>query len=247
MAGKGRLIFGLCCGSDKAHEALAAGFSYVELPAAPLAEGADYSGLPVAATNLFFPGGLSLYSDRAACESHARKVISRAIEFGVPLMVIGSGGVRRAPEGDDPAIREAEFYDFVAQMQDEFHQVILAPESLNRTETNVGNDYGPLAVALAQRGCSATLDAYHVALEPGFSGWEGRIPVLPKHLHLASPSRDMPEPDCPFLLSLFVAMNQMGYSGTASFEGRWNKPLDECHRNLQTLAERAGFGQSGAT
>lgn len=241
MAGKRRLIFGLCCGPEKAEEALQAGFSYVELPAAPLAEGADYSGLPVAATNLFFPGGLSLYEGRDACEAHARLVISRAIDKGVPLMVIGSGGVRKAPEGDDPAQREAEFCDFVSQMQDEFPEVILAPESLNRTETNVGCDYGPLAVALAQRGCSATLDAYHVGLEPGFSGWEGRIPVLPKHLHLASPSREVPEPDCPFLLSLFVALNDMGYSGTASFEGHRTKSLEECKANLQALAESAGF------
>lgn len=218
-----------------------AGFSYVELPAAPLAEGADYSGLPAAATNLFFPGGLSLYEGREACEAHARKVISRAIEQGIPLMVIGSGGVRKAAEGDDPAHREAEFCDFVAQMQDEFPQVILAPESLNRNETNVGCDYGPLASALARRGCSATLDAYHVGLEPGFSGWEGRIPVLPKHLHLASPSREVPEPDCPFLLSLFVALNDMGYSGTASFEGNWTKPLSECCAHLKALAHAAGF------
>ncbi len=241
MAGKRRLIFGLCCGPEKAEEALQSGFSYVELPAAPLAEGADYSGLPVAATNLFFPGGLSLYSDRAACEAHARKVISRAIELGIPLMVIGSGGVRKAPDGDDPAQREAEFCDFVAEMQDEFPQVSLAPESLNRSETNIGNDYGPFAVTLAHRGCSATLDAYHVGLEPGFSGWEGRIPVLPKHLHLASPSRVMPEPDCPFLLSLFVALNQMGYSGTASFEGNWTKPLGQCLANLNSLADQAGM------
>lgn len=241
MAGIRRLELGLCCGPDSCDEAIAAGFDYVELPAWQLAEGADYSGLPVGATNLFFSGPLSLWRDPEACRAHARLVIGKAAEQGIKLMVIGSGGVRRALEGEDPAPRELDFCDFVAEMQAEFPGVTLAPESLNRDETNVGNDYGPLAMALEARGCKVTLDSYHVGKETGFSGWNDCIPILPIHLHVSTAKREMPGKEDEFLLSLFQHMAKMGYTGKASFEGNWNLPLSECQANLAFLAEKAGL------
>lgn len=241
MAGIGRLELGLCCGPDSCEEAMAAGFDYLELPAWLLAEGADYSGMPVAATNLFFSGPLSLWSTPEACLIHARTVIAKAQEQGIKLMVIGSGGVRRAPEGDDCEKRESEFCDFVAVLQAEFPAVTLAPESLNRDETNVGNDYGPLASKLKGRGCGVTLDAYHSAREPGFVGWEGFIKVMPSHLHISTRTRAMPGRDDEFLLDLFKNLAEMGYQGKASFEGSWNLPFKECRQNLAWLATEAGF------
>lgn len=241
MAGIGRLELGLCCGPDACEEAMAAGFDYVELPAWMLAGGADYSGMPVGATNLFFSGPLSLWKDPEACRAHARLVIGRAVEQGIKLMVIGSGGVRRALDGEDSAPRESEFCDFVAEMQAEFPAVTLAPESLNRDETNVGNDYNPLAQALKERGCGVTLDAFHSAKEPGFAGWDGFIQVLPNHLHISSRKRDMPDRDDEFLLELFRNLAEMGYQGRASYEGAWNLSLNECRENLAALAAKAGF------
>ncbi len=241
MAGKGKLELGICCGPDSCQEAMAAGFDYVELPGWLLAKGADYRGLPVGATNLFFSGPLSLWKDFKACRDHARLVVSHALSQGINLMVIGSGGVRRALDGEDSAQRELDFCDFAAEIQSEFLEVILAPENLNRDETNVGCDYGPLAAALKARGCRTTLDAYHAGREPGFMGWDGHISVLPAHLHVSSRQREMPTKDDEFLLGLFRCLAEAGYQGKASFEGTWNLSLAECRQNLVELAGRAGF------
>ena len=90
--------FGVCCGLEEAPMAVRLGYDYVELGASSIAASEDlapFRELPIAATNLFFPGGFSLYGDDAnAFREYAPRTIEKVASLGVTIMVVGSGGAR---------------------------------------------------------------------------------------------------------------------------------------------------------
>ena len=166
--------FGICCGIDSAIQALDLGAEYIELGAVafnglePDWNPLPFVGVPIETTNVFFPGAIKLFGpERTPYEEYAKRAIDRAAEVGVKIMVVGSGVSRRAPEGSDPATMDAEFADIVANMQRiaSPYGIAMAPESLTRLETNVGNDLGRLARLLKERGVAYTADSFHVLKE----------------------------------------------------------------------------------
>ena len=135
-------------------------------------------------------------------------------------MVLGSGGARRAPavgqEWEDDFVEVAAALDEFAKV----HGIRVVPESLNKSETNVGNDLEKLARSLHARGLGYTADAYHVLREEGVSpDWEKQIPFAPAHVHFASYERKVPQPDDRMLEPFFKRLKALGYRGRVSFEG----------------------------
>ncbi len=225
--------FGICCSPDQAVRFAGSGFDYVELPAVTLAQDPQaFAGLPVPVTNVFFPGSIKLYGeDREAYLAHARTVIPRAAEAGVRIMVLGSGASRKAPEGMDISVAESAFIDVAVELNEvaRAHGVRIAPESLGREETNVGNDLGNLARSLRDRGLGYTADAYHVLREwrasdsssaaPSAEMWRDQLPFAPTHVHFASERARTLEPGDPHLTGFFQRLREVGYDGRVSFEG----------------------------
>lgn len=203
---------GLCCRPEEGPQALALGYDYVEYPAS--------AAEPSEATNLFFPGDVRLYEDGI---SAGRAIVEAAAGRGVRIMVLGSGGVRRAPEGMMDA--EARFVRLAAEL-DRFAQTLglrVAPESLNATETNVGNSLPDLARALAEEGAPYTADAYHALVETGTENadldfWREQMPFGPLHVHFAARDRSVPQPDDAALRAFFARLRELGYEGRASLE-----------------------------
>lgn len=203
---------GLCCNPSEGPAALAAGYDYVEYPAA--------SKEPSEATNLFFPSEVRMYEEGLP---RGIKIIEAAAERGVKVMVLGSGGVRRAPEGMIDA--EARFVDLAAEL-DRFAQTLglrVAPESLNPGETNVGNSLPDLARALEAAGAPYTADSYHALVEQGVQDaglefWREQVPIVPLHVHFAPFDRSVPTGDEASLRSFFERLRELGYDGRASLE-----------------------------
>jgi sugar phosphate isomerase/epimerase len=225
--------FGLCCGLAEADDALAAGFDYIELPASQLLENrAEYARLAPEATNLFFPGAMRLYGpEKGEYMAYAREVVPAAAEVGVRTMVIGSGAARKCPEGMQLDRAEAAFVRIASEITDiaEPLGLIIAPESLNRTETNVCNDLGSMAANLRTLGVAYTADSYHVISEWVFDGhegpptmgfWRDQVPYLPAHVHLGSRDRVDPLPDDPDLEGFVKRLFELGYDGRVSLECR---------------------------
>ena len=221
---------GTCCAIEDVPEVLDSGFDYAEIPAFQLATLENLDGLKSAGietSNLFFPGGVSLYGEeRAAAIAVGVQTIRLAAEIGMEVMVIGSGGARRAPEGVSPLDAQDSFVDLVAELAVEASRVgiTLAPESLNRRETNVGNDLIRLSGALHARGIGYTMDTYHVLVEAHEEAieadWAAQLQHgLPDHLHVANYERTVPEATNASLTSLFRMLRQKGYAGRLSFEG----------------------------
>ena len=248
--------FGACTSIEQSDKWKAAGFDYIEVAAAPMREEgwspAPYVTAEVEATNLFFPGGINLYDGSFDPVEHVEIVGVCAAAVYAELMVIGSGGQRKHPEGPEAGLEA--FVTIVREMQDAFPHLPLVPESLNRTETNVGTDLGKLALALKEKGLGYTADAYHVFKEWDFDGreggldvpsdafWESQLPHLPTHVHLSSFARTLPTEGDPMVLGFLKRLNALGYTGKISLEGSFNdEQVSQARSILESLVAKAGF------
>ena len=138
-------------------------------------------------------------------------------------MVLGSGAVRNAAHPGPEA--EARFIELAAEL-DRYAQTLglrLAPESLNPTETNVGNSLPEMAKALRAAGAPYTADSYHAFVEAGSheggeAFWREQMPFAPIHVHFAPWDRAVPTGDEPCLTSFFARLRELGYDERASLE-----------------------------
>jgi sugar phosphate isomerase/epimerase len=218
--------FGVCARDiGYAQEAIASGFDYAEFGAGYVLDHAKEirdAWIPAPRTNLFFPGEVRLFIQPSPFEEIARARIAAAASIGTEVMVIGSGGARRAPEDEVDATVDwdVEFVKIVAAVQtiaDEY-SIRVAPESLNRKETNVGTRLARLAPLLVERGLAFTADSYHMLLEE--EDWDEAIPVAPQHVHISNRNRSAPSPTDEELIPFVQRLQALGYDGTVTIEGR---------------------------
>ncbi|HWA83196.1 MAG TPA: sugar phosphate isomerase/epimerase family protein [Fimbriimonadaceae bacterium] len=224
--------FGVCTDLAGAPAILDAGFDYVEVGASGFSgfeetwDRETYAALPILATNLFFDGRIKLFGeDRTPYRDYAERTITRAASLGIPVMVIGSGAARRSPEGFDG---DQAFADVVAELAGIAKPlgVALAPESLNRSETNTGNDLRSLALALRERGVGYTADSYHILYEwdaeDRYAGLRElflvQVPFAPAHVHIADLPRQGVSTDDEMLRAFAMRLKELGYAGNVSLE-----------------------------
>ncbi|AIE87298.1 sugar phosphate isomerase/epimerase family protein [Fimbriimonas ginsengisoli] len=223
--------YGICSEFTGAANALAAGFDYVEVGATSFValdpfDPAPYRAAHAEASNLFFPSSIRLFdSGSAPYLEYAEKVIGRASQIGIQVMVIGSGASRFAPESgyDERFAKIAAEVNAIAGR----YGIKIAPESLNRTETNVGNDLGTFARILRDHGVGYTADTYHVLFEwaaeggagaPSAQHWAEQIPFAPTHVHIANLPRFAPQPDDSMLHGFVDRLRELGYDSRVSLE-----------------------------
>jgi sugar phosphate isomerase/epimerase len=94
--------------------------------------------------NVLFPGSIKITGsqvDEQKILGYLDTVFYRARRADIPLIVLGSGGSRRLPEGYDKAQAKREFAALCRKMAmvAKKHNRMLAIESLNSTETNFLN------------------------------------------------------------------------------------------------------------
>jgi sugar phosphate isomerase/epimerase len=166
-------------------------------------------------------------------------------------MVVGSGGSRRAPDGVSEDIAETRFVEVVEALQEMAgpYEIVIAPESLNRSETNVGNDLGALANRLRAAGASYTADLYHILYEANADGHApdlvAQVPFAPAHVHLADLPRFAPDVDDPAVAAFARRLRELGYNARISLECRRPNPAEDLTKGLATM--RALFDFDYAT
>jgi len=241
------LQFGLCAAPEEAATVLAAGFDYLEGWAAKLfaPDGTvpDIDPRVIPCTNGFFGPDVKIYESTEAAIERGVRTATKAREFGVEVMVIGSGNARRAPEGRVAQSYDRIFVAVAAAIQTEVPGVTIAPEPLNRKECNVGLDLRRLADLTREAGISYCADSYHVLQEwmaddvsPSMEMWRIAMPHCPRHVHISGADRKPPRADDTDLQMFVARLKELGYQGRVSVEASRENDLDSLVRVRAELA-----------
>ena len=201
-----RVQVGWCTGLKGMDAAKAAGFDYLELGTSEIAalSDADFeaaltrvkaAGLPVPVTNLFLPATLKVTGPEINREEQMRYVrtaFARLARFGTGIVVFGSGGARRVPDGFSHQQALKQLVDFGRRIAPEArtHNITIAIEPLRKQETNIINSAAEglaLVKAIDHPNFQLMIDFYHLASEredPAIV-LEARDHI--RHLHVANP------------------------------------------------------------
>jgi sugar phosphate isomerase/epimerase len=230
--------FALC---GNAQESVPEGFALIELWAATTFAAdapAPNLTLPCRSTNGFFSGNFSIYDDEDRAIQYGISLAKRASEYGIKLMVVGSGAARQAFGSLSPDDALDRFIRILTLIQSEVPSVMIAPEPLNIKECNVGCDYQRLAERCKVAGLGICIDTYHVFCEtPEPVRWNEVIHFTPDHVHIANRERQTPTVDDLELRRFFSRLRELDYSGIVSYEG--SRPADPLP--LKILAEQGGY------
>ena len=231
---------GYCTGLKNADAAKAAGFDYVELSATEIAALSDdefaaaaahlrQAGIATPSANLFVPQAIKIVGPDANVEqqtTHVRKVMSRLSKLGVEVLVFGSGGARRVPDGYSREDAYTQLVDFSRRAAEEAkpYNIIVTIEPLRRQETNIINTAAEglkLVNAVNHPNFQLMIDFYHLASEHEDPAIVIKAKDHLRHLHVANPQgRVFPQKWDEFDYAPFFAnLKAIGYDKRISMEG----------------------------
>jgi D-psicose/D-tagatose/L-ribulose 3-epimerase len=201
-----RVQVGVCTPLRGIDAAKTAGFDYVELSTSEIAalSDADYEsalahvkqvGLPVPVTNLFLPATLKVTGpavDQDEQMRYVRKAFARLSQLGTGIVVFGSGGARRVPDGFPKEAAFKQLVDFGRRVAVEgrAHGITIAVEPLRREETNIVNSAAEgleLVKAIDDPNFQLMIDFYHLASEREDPAIVIGAREHLRHLHMANP------------------------------------------------------------
>lgn len=248
--------FGVCGGPDIGLIAREAGYDYFEWSVGGLLhpredEGAfeqaltqaQAVGLSFPVLNVFIPGDLKITGPDVnlnLLEDYVSLAFKRASIAGIEMIVFGSGGARRIPDGFDRGVATQQLISFgkmLSPIAQQFNVTVVV-EPLNQTETNVLNtveEAAQLVMAVDHPNFKLLVDGYHWAKDNDNEDSIFNYIDLIQHTHIATidgrrPPR--PDDDCEaFLLTLLKA----GYDGRISIEGKIDQPDQELLLALSTM------------
>lgn len=253
--------YGVCGGPEIALAAKAAGYDYFEWSVggllhpredesifeAALAE-VKATGFPCPAVNVFIPGDLKITGenvDFGALEYYVSTAFRRAERTGVEVIVFGSGGARKIPEGFDRERGWAQLVQFgrmLAPLAGE-HGVTVVVEPLNLTETNVINSVSEGAKLVREvnhPNLRLLVDGYHWAKDHETADGILANGELLKHTHVATVDGRRPPREGDDCVVFFDLLRQVGYDGRVSIEGNIADPQNELPAALKVMKRLAG-------
>jgi sugar phosphate isomerase/epimerase/cytochrome c2 len=201
-----RVQVGFCGPIKDVAAAKAAGFDYIELGTTEIAGLSDAEfeqaardiktiGLPVPVTNLFLPGTLKVTGpaiDRDAQMAYVTKAFDRLARLGTQILVFGSGGARRVPDGFSRTEAFAQLVEFGKRIAPEAAKrgITIAIEPLRRQESNIINSAAEgleLVQAIDHPNFQLMIDFYHLASEKEDPAVIKQAGARLRHLHTANP------------------------------------------------------------
>lgn len=231
--------FGLCTNFDNIELAAQMGFDYVEcafsrLAAMPeeeyqaLLAKKDSFPVPVTKANLFLPADVKPVGpdvSEKVLREYMERAFTRAAAIGVKLVVFGSGGARKVPEGWSHARAWRQLCDFLelAAEYAEKYDVVIALEPLRSQECNLLNyvSEGTALCGIVNHPYITVLgDFFHMYM--GSEPWEHLVRAGEKlsHVHICNPvGRLFPAPEDGFdYASVINMLKEMNYQGDISVE-----------------------------
>jgi sugar phosphate isomerase/epimerase len=247
---------GLCTPLRNIEAAKAAGFDYLELGTTELAGLSDPDfdkavadikrlGIQVPATNLFLPATLKVTGpdiDREQQIVYVRKAFDRLSRLGTQIVVFGSGGARRVPDGfsKDEALKQLVDFGRRAAAEARSRGITITIEPLRREETNIVNSAGEglaLVEAIGDPNFQLMVDFYHLASEHEDPAIVLRADKHIRHLHMANPQgRVYPLEWTEFDYAPFFAnLKKIGYDKRISVEATAKDFAAEAPRAIALL------------
>lgn len=185
---------------------------------------------PICAFNLFIPGELKVVGpavDEKAVLDYVETVMSRISQTDTRMVVWGSGGSRRIPDGFDRKTAEKQFIAIAKKIAAiaQKYQIVIALENLNSTETNFINTVGEslrIVKKVSHPNLRINTDIYHMLKEnePPAMIYKARKYLV--HVEIAEKNGRTPpgiagEDFKPYLR----ALKKVGYHGNIVIEGQW--------------------------
>ncbi len=255
--------YGICGEMKDSSIVKEAGFDYLEMTVGgllrPLEDESCFaekskelraSALPVPVVNCFVPGDMKICGpevDEGALTRFAVTVARRASEAGVEIIVFGSGGARRVPDGysRDAAWNQLVRFAEIAGTAGLAHGVTVVVEPLNLKECNVLNtvaECARLVRAVDHPGFRLLVDGYHWMTDDNDVEALKAAMDLIEHVHVATfPNRKFPGME-PCALDAFLSLLvEEGYEGRISIEGNGERTLPSLTAALETMKAPCRF------
>ncbi|WP_257670196.1 sugar phosphate isomerase/epimerase family protein [Parapedobacter tibetensis] len=171
---------GVCTKTEHIHLLKRCGYGFIQpgvqdylKPAYPADSLVFVKDFPVYACNVFLPGQLKVVGKDANPDgvmSYADEVFKRAQQAGVRMIVFGSGGSRRIPEGFDREKATDQFVELCIRLAKlaERYDVMICLENLNSGETNFINTVAEahaIAVRVGHPNFKLLVDIFHMLRE----------------------------------------------------------------------------------
>lgn len=253
---------GICTGIQNIHTYGEMGFDYIEVSVTALMEmtqqafeqaaaQAKQASISVEACNILFPGGgpirlVGPEADPAALREYLTEAVRRAAVVGAKVMAFGSGALRARPEGFDPETAHQQLCFAISTAAEcmQPYGITLALEPLNRGETNAINTLSEGAALLAELNlpnAALLADFYHMRqMEEPMAHVVDYGPHI-AHTHIAcGGSRAFPLDEQEDIYhAFFEALQQIGYQGRMSIEGRSQNEFADAEKSLALLRQLA--------
>jgi sugar phosphate isomerase/epimerase len=251
-----RIQIGVCIGLDKLQAAQDAGFDYAEVGASKVAslteeefqsllKQAARLRIPLAAANTFIPGDLKLVGpsiDIPRQTDYVTRALDRLKKLGVSVVVLGSGGARRVPEGFSREAAFAQLAEFCRRMSPVARKngITIAIEALRRQETNLINTTREglrLVEAVNLPEIRLLVDYYHLSEEKENPDVLREAAAYIVHTHIANPSGrvyplSMEESE---YTAFFDNLCRIGYSRRISIEASTPDFASQAPRSILLL------------
>ena len=185
---------------------------------------------PVCAFNLFIPGELKVVGpavDEKAVLEYVETVLLRISQTDTRMVVWGSGGSRRIPDGFDRKTAEKQFIAIAKKIAviAQKYRIVIALENLNSTETNFINTVGEslrIVKKVNHPNLRINTDIYHMLKENESPAMIYKARKYLVHAEIAEKNGRTPpgvarEDFRPYLRQLKKA----GYHGNIVIEGQW--------------------------
>jgi D-psicose/D-tagatose/L-ribulose 3-epimerase len=198
---------GYCGGISDIDAVRAAGFDYIELRTAEIANlsDADYdslaermktNGFPVPTTYQFILGKMKITGpdiNKVEQMAYFRKALDRVAKLGTRTVVVGSGTARQYPEGFSREEASRQLVDFFKRLAPEARarQIVIAIEPLRREESNIINSMSEgmqLIEAVNDPNIQLNLDFYHLEMEKEDPRIILKAANHIAHVHMANPN-----------------------------------------------------------
>ena len=249
--------YGICGGPEIWPAAASAGFDYIEWSVGALLKPRDdrqafaealeqvrSAELPCPVVNCFVPGDMKItgdQADRAALVEYATTAFHRGRDAGVSVIVFGSGGARRIPDGFDSDAAHRQLVDFgraIAPIALD-NGITVAVEPLNRSECNVLTTVGRCAALVREVDHPAVrllVDAYHLLMDGDRVEAVAENGDLLAHVHIATtPNRLAPGAEGCEFGPFFSSLARCGFDGRISIEGKIPDPAVDLPRALSHM------------